>query len=107
MGKSLYTNLTLRKTTMPEKIYYPLTGFIKSGDLLYSLQESRKPDGSINFSKGVPQLCNDITIKVGKGHGSNIPDDKLEKLADHLRKAANNFLFIEFGFDPGGCDCQC
>ena len=91
------------KSSVP---YAPISGFIKSGDFIYSLQESRKSDGSLNYKDGAPQLCNDIYISIRKDNFSKFPADKIDALAKHLQKAANDFLFIEFGFDSDGCDCE-
>ena len=80
--------------------YYPESTFQQEGDLLYSLRHNKKDDGSYDYSCGQPVMVNDFMIRVQKSHGSEIPEDHLKALTEHLCKEANNWLFQKYGFQP-------
>lgn len=83
------------------KYYYPETEFVKEAgsDLLYNLHHNKKSDGSFDYSKGKPVMVNDLVIKVQKSFGSEIPEEHLEALREHLLKEANNWLYYQYGFN--------
>ena len=84
---------------MPE--YYPETGFVKEegSDLIYNLHHNKKSNGSLDYSKGKPVMVNDVVIKIQKSFGSEISEEHIEALREHLLKEANNWLFYQYGFD--------
>ena len=78
--------------------YYPESSFRQDDDLIYSVRQNRKSDGSHDYSGGLPVMVNDVTIRVQKAFGSEIPDEHLKALTEYLCKEANNWLFDQYGF---------
>lgn len=80
--------------------YYPESSFKQEDDLIYSLRQNKKRDGSRDYVGGMPVMANDVTIRVQKAFGSEIPPEHLDELTKHLLKEANNWLFDKYGFQP-------
>ncbi|MCP4394414.1 MAG: hypothetical protein GY804_09155 [Alphaproteobacteria bacterium] len=80
---------------MDKTVYHPTSNFEKVGDFLYLLQESKRFDRT-----GKPLEHNDVTIRIEQHRGgyNPMPEDVKKRLVEHLKKAANEFLFIETGY---------
>ena len=93
------TVILYRNTADSSSNYYPESSFQSIDGLIYSLQHNKKDDGARRYSKGKPIMCNDVTIKVQKAFGSEMPEEHLKELIEHLCKEANNWLFDKYGFN--------
>ena len=67
--------------------------FFIADDLIYSLTNHKRPDGTTAYRDGKPIQANDITIVVKKSKDSTISPVGLTKFIDYMTKCANEYQF--------------
>ena len=92
------TVIIYKNTDNSSSNYYPESSFQSEDSLIYSLRHNKKDNGSRDYYAGGPVMVNDVTIRVAKGFGSEMPEEHLKALTEHLLKEANNWLFYQYGF---------